>query len=85
MGTSRQDIQNWLEDGKDQGATHMIVVCDTYDFEDYPVYVMPDEDVKKKAARYNDTEHMKKVMEVYDISKEWDNQLNKQRCFDKGE
>lgn len=29
----------WLAQGKRLKATHLIVVCDTYDYEDYPVFV----------------------------------------------
>lgn len=37
--TTRNDIAQWFEEGKALGATHMIVAVDTYDHEDYPVYV----------------------------------------------
>lgn len=48
----------------------MIVVCDTFDWEDYPRhYVMPTEDVHKKFASYNGS-NMQKVMEVYALQKD---------------
>lgn len=64
MGTSRQEISEWFERGVSAGATHMIVVCDTFDHEDYPVYVGPDEDLRKEYDKYNG-KNMQRVMEVY--------------------
>jgi len=49
MATTKEDIQRWLDYGKESGATHVIVVCDTFDWEDYPVYVSPTEDVNEEA------------------------------------
>ncbi len=45
MTISRADIKRWFRNGKKNGATHMIVVCDTFDYEDYPVYVEKGESV----------------------------------------
>jgi hypothetical protein len=54
MAASRNDIKRWFERGVEQKATHMIVVCDTFDHEDYPVYVKqgddPHKEVKKQEA-----------------------------------
>jgi hypothetical protein len=81
MATTKEDISGWIKNGKEQGATHMIVVCDTFDWEDYPVYVMPTEDVKAKYAHYNGP-NMQKVMEVYNLQKDTDIQMNKHRAFE---
>jgi len=81
MGTSKEDIRNWIKSGQEQGATHVIVVCDTFDWEDYPVYVMPTEDVHKKFADYNGL-NMQKVMEVYNLSKDIDKQVSQNRAFE---
>jgi hypothetical protein len=48
MATSKEDIKVWIKRGQDQKATHMIVVCDTFDWEDYPVYVSASENVQEK-------------------------------------
>jgi hypothetical protein len=39
----------------------MVGVCDIFDYEDYPVYVMNDEDVRKVQEHYKALE-MQKVM-----------------------
>jgi len=81
MATSKEDITGWIKEGQAQGATHLIVVCDTYDWEDYPVYVMPDQDVKTEYTHYNGP-NMQKVMEVYNLQKEIDFQLSAHRAFE---
>lgn len=80
MGTTKEDIKEWIKRGKDDGATHMIVVVDTFDWEDYPVYVKADEDCRKKYDSYNGKE-MQRVMEVYDLRIDIPTQLNTHRNF----
>ena len=48
MAASRGDLKRWFEEGVEEGASHMIVVCDTFDYEDYPVFVMPNDKFWKK-------------------------------------
>lgn len=74
MGTGHTEIRGWLERGKAKGASHVIVVCDTFDWEDYPVFVMPTEDVRE-IEKQNNGPNMTKVMEVYKLDMDWDAQL----------
>lgn len=67
MPASISDISEWFDEAKKIGATHMIVVCDTFDHDDYPVSVMKYENVKNKKAEY-DKKSMQRVMEVYNLS-----------------
>jgi hypothetical protein len=80
MSTTREDIRAWFKEGKKKKATHMIVVCDTFDYEDYPVYVQKNEDVREVEAKYNG-KGMQRVMEVYNLSKNFETQLNEERSF----
>jgi len=82
MGTTKAEIRSWLDRGKEMGATHMIVACDTFDWEGYPVFVKPDEKVEQIEDRY-DRKNMQKVMEVYNLSMDWDQQLNQARAFNR--
>ena len=82
MATTIEDLKKWFEEGKEKGATHMIVVCDTFDWSDYPVYVMPGEDVGVELTKRNG-ENMAKVMEVYSFKKTFDGQhINGRLCWD---
>jgi hypothetical protein len=49
MATTQKELESWFNEGVKNGATHMIIVCDTYDWTDYPAYIYPAEDVRKEA------------------------------------
>lgn len=74
MAATKQDIREWLRRGKESGATHVIVVCDTWDYEDYPVYIEPGQSVSEKLSYYQRAD-MQKVMEVYNLSMDIEAQL----------
>lgn len=78
--TTKEDIRGWLELGKAKGATHLLVVCDTYDYDDYPVYVMPGQDVHEIAKSKNGP-NMTKLMEVYNLAIDMEEQLAQYRSF----
>ena len=80
MATTREDIRAWLERGKTEGATHMIVACDTFDHEDYPVFVKPGQDVRKVYAEYNGPQ-MQRVMECYSYAMPLEEQISAGRVF----
>lgn len=50
MAASKEDISWWYDEGVKAGATHLIVVCDTYDHEDYPVYCSSPEDLPEAVS-----------------------------------
>ena len=82
--TTVEDLERWFKAGLKEKATHLIVVCDTYDHEDYPVYVKPHETVQSKLEHYNGP-NMQKVMEVYNLKKPFEDQEMKGRfCWDLG-
>ena len=41
MAAKKEAIERWIKDAKEKGATHIISVCDTFEWEDYPVHVYP--------------------------------------------
>jgi hypothetical protein len=79
MAASRQVIQWWFEQGVRQQATHLIVVTDSVDFEDAPVYVGASEDVRKREAEYR--QQGLAIMEVYNLRMPMEPQLNERRAF----
>lgn len=80
MRTEISDIDRWFREGVRLGATHMIVVCDSFSHEDYPVYVGTDMDIHQVVASKNGS-NMQRVMEVYNLSKNKQIQLNEHRSF----
>ena len=75
MTATRSDIRGWVEAGVKKGATHVIIACDTFDYDNYPVYVMPGEDVHEKFAEKNG-KNMQIVDEVYNLSMDVEAQIN---------
>ncbi len=80
MAAKKEDIAEWFNGEKDHGYTHMIIVCDTFDWEDYPVYILPEEDVRKRYKELNGP-NMQKVMEVYSYKLSLEEQLKEHRAF----
>ena len=80
MSATKQDIKHWIEKGKKMGATHLIVACDTFDYENYPVFVLPEEDANEKYEAKMGI-NMQTVDEVYDLQKDVDAQLSEHRAF----
>lgn len=80
MSTSQEDIRQWLERAKQNNATHLIVVCDTYDWDDYPVEVTSTENIHECIAKYNG-KNMQKIMEVYNLKLDIEKQLNEGRSY----
>ena len=73
--TSTEEIRGWLNGSlgnKPENATHMIVVCDTFDWDDYPVYGCSPEEVWDKIDNPGE---MQRVMEVYDFNAPLEPQL----------
>ena len=64
--TTRKMVEDWTREGKEQGAKHTIIVCDCFDYEDYPVHIFPHDDLAAKIREYNDYSKMSKIMEVID-------------------
>ena len=73
MGTTIETIRNWLTRAKPNDR-YLIVACDCFDYEDYPVFATEDE-FAEKYARVNDRDNMQKVMEVYDLKANTETQL----------
>ena len=80
MAASQGDIRGWIARARSEGATHMIVVCDSFDHDDYPVLVKPGEDAREVASRY-DGKNMQCIMEVYSMALDTEGQLQERRAF----
>lgn len=74
MSTSKEDIEKYFRHGTMIGATHMIMVVDTSKWEDYPVYVMPGQDVREVSKEYSDNNWLS-IMEIYNLSMDMKKQL----------
>jgi hypothetical protein len=77
MAASRADISRWFDEGVANKATHLLVVCDTFDWDDYPVYVKGGaEEARKLADEYRQgRKSMQKLMEIYHLASDKEAQL----------
>jgi hypothetical protein len=80
MGTSKEQIRVWLKRGVEQGASHVCVVCDTFDYEDYPVFVAPTESIESRVSGFHN-DKWNRLMEVYDLSLDIESQLREDRAM----
>jgi hypothetical protein len=73
MAASREDIRNWFQRAEKEGDKYMIIVCDTFDHDDYPIFC---KDAVTCMNEYDDHngKNMQRIMEVYDISLGWEAQ-----------
>jgi hypothetical protein len=77
---NRQEIAECFDRGVREGSTHLIIACDSFDHEDYPVFVQKGGDVRGKVEAIGGAS-MQRVMEVYDLSMDRDTQLNESRAY----
>lgn len=75
MAASYEDVRRWVYGGNNGTNSHLIVVCDKWDWEDYPVYVKNGEDIKKYISEYQDAQRMSGINEIYNYSLDLESQL----------
>lgn len=72
---TQSDIKRWLKRKKPH-HTHMLVVCDTFSWDDYPVFsTNPTKD------RVYYSQNMQRVMEIYDLNKDLGIQFQEERAI----
>lgn len=80
--TTKHMLSEWFDQGILERATHMIVVVDEFDHEDYPVFVGADQDAQVLVETTYSGQNMQQMMEVYNLSKPKEEQLNRRRCYE---
>lgn len=88
-GTSEEEISQWFDEAVAMGATHMLVACDRFDYEDYPVFVGPIggnelfgfNDVREAVTEYTNPHKMSSVHEVYSMFHSKEAQLAERRAW----
>ena len=78
VATSREEIRGMLKCARVQKAKYMPMVCDTFDYSDYPVPVMSIDGLQEAVTKYS--QNMQKVIEIYDLSQDTERQLNEYRA-----
>ena len=52
MTATYEERQRWMQEAKDMGAKYIISVCDTFSYDDYPVYCMDKHELTRERAYY---------------------------------
>lgn len=76
--TTKEEISRWFDQGVEQKSRFMIVMCDTFDHDDYPVFF---NSALECSMRVKDPGAMQRPMEVYDLSKDKQHQLDQHRAW----
>ena len=76
--TTQTEIGEWFDEGVAKGSAYMLILCDTYDWDDYPVYTSNGDEATRRAKHPGE---MQKLMEVYDLHMSRDEQLRKHRVM----
>ena len=80
MSASRKDIESWITEAQRQKASHLLIITDTFDYDNYPVFAHGKKDCQKKIKEYN-SKNMQKVEEVYSVRRSIKKQLKENRSW----
>jgi hypothetical protein len=75
MAMMLQDIHTCYLRAEEMRASHMVIAMDSFDYSDYPIYVMPGQDPRKVAR-----EDGGRVMECYKLPLGWEVQSKEYRA-----
>lgn len=77
---SRYDLSSWFNRGLRNGNKYMMVYCDTFDYDDYPVFFDHANDLHTYMDNARHAE-MTRLMGVYDLSMDKESQIQEGRCM----
>jgi len=67
MAASREEVNGWILKAKKEGFKYIISVCDTFDYDDYPVYCKNGNELAAKKIYYSEAD-MQRINEVITIN-----------------
>jgi len=75
--TTAKRIKEWFDEGVEDKQRWMVIICDTFDHDDYPVYFGEGQadECKKRIREAQRGVNMQRLMEVYDLT------INKEEQF----
>lgn len=81
MTCTFDDITRWLDEAMLRGATHLMVACDDFEHDNYPIFVLPGENAKELYDKVYGSNNMQHVDEVYNMSMDIDRQRREDRAL----
>ena len=79
--TSRENISAWFDRGVKDKALFMIILCDGYDFKDFPKYVFSNQTCRQVFEDAHFLGDTFRVMEIYNLRMDKVIQMNGYRSF----
>jgi hypothetical protein len=67
MKETESDRDRWIRDAKKQKAKYVVSVCDTFSYEDYPVYCKDEDELSEAKSKYGCGKNMQRINEVITI------------------
>lgn len=64
---SKEMVLFWIKRARELGATHIVLMYDTEDKEEYPVFIEKSEDLEEKLKKLRLSEGKQEIREVIDI------------------
>lgn len=83
MSVSKEWIRERLYSGKDKGFSHMAIICDSWDYTDFAVFIKDGESIDEKLKEYQGLHTLYRIMEIYNYSMDLEYQLNEYRAMHK--
>ncbi len=80
MAVKSEDIKRWLIEAKRMKATHLIIACDSFDYDNYPVYLKEGQSVELEIKRLKGQD-MTRIDEVYSMRRDLNEQLAEDRAW----
>jgi len=80
--TTKNEIQEWFEECVTGGYDYMLVVTDTFDYTVFSVGAFI-KDFEEAFEHYNSSKEMLRIMEVYDLHMDMEEQLQEHRAWHK--
>ncbi len=83
MAMPKYEIERHLYNGQNKNYSHMIVICDRWDYTDFVVYVSNDEDLEAVLSQYQGIASLYQVIEIYSYEMDLNYQLSEDRAWHK--
>jgi len=69
MAASRAEVDSWISTAKATKCKYILSVCDTFDWEDYPVYCLDEVELFEEYYAHNNVD-MQRINEIIRINKD---------------
>ncbi len=78
---AEKKIRETILKGNTGEYSHVLIVCNLFDYKIYPVYVKCSENIQIVIAHYNDWNNMSRVIEIYSYNSDLERQLNETNAY----